>query len=493
MTEDESGNQHFKKGKLNMVDLAGSERQKRTGATGDRLDEAKSINLSLSALGNVIKALVDNKSKHVPFRDSKLTRLLQDSLGGNTKTCMLAALGPAHESFDETLSTLRYANRAKNIKNKPKINEDPKDAMLREMQDEIQKLRELLAKKKGGLDVLSQLGELGVAAGGEGVVEYEEGEKIFEEKIVEQVEVVETGISEEDLKELQQKLDLEVKEMTFKTQGEKDKYMKERKEVEKKAMQKKKALEKQQQRIEREKAEVERIQTQLRSVENGIQEGTKDVEEARETEKEFERLQMQIAEQAQDEEAAIRDLEAAEEAEIYMEESYANAQMELEQKSKKLKKLWIKYTEKKEYIDDLQEEFALERDDLIDTIRALDRQIKLKNLVTDAFVPPKYIELVENNALWDSVNNRWVLGGLNYTCNNIQRHDQRMDYNPDNYASFVGDEGMMAMNSGEFNHGMATSEMEARFRNAMQNPSEPPSKATFFSYGTSKKKKKNKD
>jgi kinesin family protein 3/17 len=86
----------------------------------------------LSALGNVISALVDGKSNHIPYRDSKLTRLLQDSLGGNTKTIMIAAISPADDSYDETLSTLRYASRAKNIKNKPRINEDPKDALLRE-------------------------------------------------------------------------------------------------------------------------------------------------------------------------------------------------------------------------------------------------------------------------------------------------------------------------------------------------------------------------
>ena len=84
-----------------------------------RLREGSKINLSLSALGNVIKALVDGKSEHVPYRDSKLTRLLQNSLGGNTKTVMIANIGPADYNYDETMSTLRYANRAKQIQNKP--------------------------------------------------------------------------------------------------------------------------------------------------------------------------------------------------------------------------------------------------------------------------------------------------------------------------------------------------------------------------------------
>ncbi|XP_054402865.1 kinesin-like protein KIF17 isoform X8 [Pongo abelii] len=144
---DERGKDHLRAGKLNLVDLAGSERQSKTGATGERLKEATKINLSLSALGNVISALVDGRCKHIPYRDSKLTRLLQDSLGGNTKTLMVACLSPADNNYDETLSTLRYANRAKNIRNKPRINEDPKDALLREYQEEIKKLKAILTQQ----------------------------------------------------------------------------------------------------------------------------------------------------------------------------------------------------------------------------------------------------------------------------------------------------------------------------------------------------------
>jgi kinesin family protein 3/17 len=124
----------------------GSERQKKTGASGAQLKEGSKINLSLSALGNVISALADSKGpkQHIPYRDSKLTRLLQDSLGGNTKTLMVAAISPADSNYDETLSTLRYANRAKNIQNKPRINEDPKDTMIREFKEEIERLRKML-------------------------------------------------------------------------------------------------------------------------------------------------------------------------------------------------------------------------------------------------------------------------------------------------------------------------------------------------------------
>ncbi|XP_050491691.1 osmotic avoidance abnormal protein 3-like isoform X2 [Bombus huntii] len=133
-----------KRGRLHLVDLAGSERQARTGATGDRLKEAASINLSLSALGNVISALAAGHGRHVPYRDSKLTRLLRDSLGGNARTLMIACISGSDVDAEETLSTLRYAARARCIKNKPVVNEDPKDALLRQYQLELQRLRKLI-------------------------------------------------------------------------------------------------------------------------------------------------------------------------------------------------------------------------------------------------------------------------------------------------------------------------------------------------------------
>ena len=101
-------------------------------------------------MGNVISSLVDGKSQHIPYRDSKLTRLLQDSLGGNTKTVMIAACSPADYNYEETLSTLRYAARAKAIKNKPKVNEDPKDALLKQYEEEIKKLKDMLDRMNSG-------------------------------------------------------------------------------------------------------------------------------------------------------------------------------------------------------------------------------------------------------------------------------------------------------------------------------------------------------
>ncbi|XP_049656476.1 kinesin-like protein KIF16B isoform X3 [Accipiter gentilis] len=143
--------------KIHLVDLAGSERADATGATGVRLKEGGNINKSLVTLGNVISALADlsqdatnplskKKQVFVPYRDSVLTWLLKDSLGGNSKTIMIATISPADVNYGETLSTLRYANRAKNIINKPTINEDPNVKLIRELRAEIARLKALLAQ-----------------------------------------------------------------------------------------------------------------------------------------------------------------------------------------------------------------------------------------------------------------------------------------------------------------------------------------------------------
>jgi len=113
-----------KTGKLYLVDLAGSEKVGKTGAEGKRLDEAKTINKSLSTLGLVINSLTDGKSTHVPYRDSKLTRVLQDSLGGNSKTSLIITCSPSAFNEAETVSTLRFGIRAKQIKKKPKVNKE---------------------------------------------------------------------------------------------------------------------------------------------------------------------------------------------------------------------------------------------------------------------------------------------------------------------------------------------------------------------------------
>ena len=144
----QTGEDYVSAGKLNLVDLAGSENIQRSGAENKHAAEAGLINKSLLTLGRVINALVDKRS-HIPYRESKLTRLLQDSLGGRTKTCIIATLSPARSNLEETISTLDYAFRAKNIRNKPQVNAAvPKKTLLKEYTAEIEKLKaELVATR----------------------------------------------------------------------------------------------------------------------------------------------------------------------------------------------------------------------------------------------------------------------------------------------------------------------------------------------------------
>ncbi|KAI5645017.1 kinesin motor domain-containing protein [Phthorimaea operculella] len=136
--------------RLSLVDLAGSERAVKTGAVGDRLKEGSNINKSLTTLGLVISKLADqssakpNKDKFVPYRDSVLTWLLKDNLGGNSKTVMVATISPAADNYEETLSTLRYADRAKRIVNHAVVNEDPNARIIRELRQEVEALKEML-------------------------------------------------------------------------------------------------------------------------------------------------------------------------------------------------------------------------------------------------------------------------------------------------------------------------------------------------------------
>ena len=156
-----------KTGKLYLVDLAGSEKISKTGATGTTLEEAKIINKSLTTLGMVINALTDGKSIHIPYRESKLTRVLQESLGGNSKTCLIITCSPSIYNESETLSTLRFGERAKKIKNKPKINKeytvDELQKIIEDLTSKLEKANQRIKQledfiRKNGLKVPTQYG-----------------------------------------------------------------------------------------------------------------------------------------------------------------------------------------------------------------------------------------------------------------------------------------------------------------------------------------------
>ena len=139
--------------KLSLVDLAGSEKVRKSGATGQTLEEAKKINKSLSALGLVINSLTDNSSQHTPYRDSKLTRILQESIGGNSRTTLIVTCNQSSEHFSETLSTLRFGVRAKKIKNNAKINLEPNPTELKQLLKESKENCRKMQFKINGLSL----------------------------------------------------------------------------------------------------------------------------------------------------------------------------------------------------------------------------------------------------------------------------------------------------------------------------------------------------
>nr|DAA01313.1 TPA_exp: kinesin-related protein KIF27 [Macaca fascicularis] len=149
--------------KFHFVDLAGSERVTKTGNTGERFKESIQINSGLLALGNVISALGDprRKSSHIPYRDAKITRLLKDSLGGSAKTVMITCVSPSSSNFDESLNSLKYANRARNIRNKPTVNFSPESDRIDEMEFEIKLLREALQSQQANVSQTSQINREG--------------------------------------------------------------------------------------------------------------------------------------------------------------------------------------------------------------------------------------------------------------------------------------------------------------------------------------------
>ena len=147
ITQNNTENLSCKTGKLYLVDLAGSEKISKTGAEGQTLEEAKTINKSLTTLGKTIKALTDKKINHIPYRESKLTRILQESLGGNSRTCLIITCSPSPFNTDETLSTLRFGTRARSIKNNAKVNREYTIPELKRLLEIAEKQTEIYKMK----------------------------------------------------------------------------------------------------------------------------------------------------------------------------------------------------------------------------------------------------------------------------------------------------------------------------------------------------------
>lgn len=403
------GQNHIRVGKLNMVDLAGSERQGKTGAQGVRLKEATKINLSLSALGNVISSLVNPKAKHIPYRDSKLTRLLQDSLGGNTKTVMIANIGPADYNYDETISTLRFANRAKNIKNKPMINEDPKDAMLREFQDEIARLKAQLENEEGGGASGSALA-MGnrltpMARGGKGRRVINNHKVITKQKFV--------GVQKEKLKELQEASKKKKAEMLKQMEEEKKSIMAIKAQAEQKQEGLLDEIRSKESILTEKRQNKHNLKKKLKAMENKILAGKRLIDEGERQKLILEQKKAEIERKRREHEMVERDLKEKELVQLEMQKEYESQEKELMIKNKKLDKLRNKYSEIKRDINDIQAENQRTREELLETIRELTRHVQLKDVIMEHFVPQEEMERVQRRVYYDDEMDMWRLRPMN--------------------------------------------------------------------------------
>ncbi|XP_014898368.1 kinesin-like protein KIF3A isoform X1 [Poecilia latipinna] len=427
------GNQHVRMGKLHLVDLAGSERQGKTGATGQRLKEATKINLSLSTLGNVISALVDGKSTHVPYRNSKLTRLLQDSLGGNSKTMMCANIGPADYNYDETISTLRYANRAKNIKNKARINEDPKDALLRQFQKEIEELKkkleegeEISGSEGSGSEEMDE-GDDDAGEAGEGRRRKRDSCDISRSNSSEFTDTSSVPpptdadlrdsqrgrkkVSPDKMVEMQAKIEEERKALEAKLDMEEEERNKARAELEKRE----KDLLKAQQ-------EHHLLLEKLSALEKKVIVGGVDLlAKAEEQERLLEESNNELEERRKRAEQLRKELEEKEQERLDIEEKYTSLQEEAQGKTKKLKKVWTMLMAAKSEMADLQQEHNREIEGLLENIRQLSRELRLQMLIIDNFIPQEYQAMIENYVHWNEDIGEWQLKCVAYTGNNMRK------------------------------------------------------------------------
>jgi len=388
------GEQKIKAGKLNLVDLAGSERQSKTNAKGDRLKEAQKINLSLSALGNVISALVDGKSKHIPYRDSKLTRLLQDSLGGNTKTVMIAAVSPADYNYDETLSTLRYASRAKNIKNKPRINEDPKDALLREYEDEIKQLKQALIElQKGGNNSQSS--------------------KLMQQMTASFKQSESKGNEGMSVNDVINRLDSEaikghIGEATQKKMSDK---MKEVEQLSKVNAKMNDAIKEKEQKFEQERTQREQLEQMLKDMEaNMVHGGLIDEKEKERIEaKAFREYQLKLKKQKKKEKKLIEEQKKKEEDLLLMEHGYNNLQEEATEKTKLLVKLRKRYKGALAEIQDLESEHLNEKSEYLDAIRKLEIDLSFYKEIVDMMMNENNLYKIKSRSLYDDEKAQWEI------------------------------------------------------------------------------------
>lgn len=350
-------------GKLHLVDLAGSERLSKTEATGQQAIEGAKINQSLLSLGNVISALVTN-AKHVSYRDSKLTQLLQDSLGGNAKTVMIATLGPASYNYDETLSTLLYATRARDIKNIPKVNEDPKDALLGQLRSKIAELKKQLEEQN----------KLAAAQG------------------------INVNISDNEyLKEVEDRHQKQMEElMASKTVNEEERA---------KARAK---LEAEYARQKSVRAESDALEMKIKQMEESVLVGGVNlVDKAKQQEEEIRKHKSKMRQKQKEQEELDQQKKESEEKTLLDQQKYGSLKEEMEGKTVKIQKLQPLIKHLQDNIDDIQQQFEREKQEQSQHIRALSKELNLLQLIAENFIPQESIEKIKNYSTYDVENKEW--------------------------------------------------------------------------------------
>ena len=350
-------------GKLHLVDLAGSERLGKTEATGERAKEGAKINQSLLELGNVISALVTGK-KHVSYRNSKLTQILQDSLGGNSKTVMVATIGPASYNYEETNSTLLYATRARDIKNAPRINEDPKDALLGQLREKIAQLKKQLEMQQAN-------------AAANGVIVGDNNE----------------------LKELEEKHQKQLAElMAKKTMNEEER------------QKAKEALEEEYEKQKKLRAESDDLKQKIKQMEQSVLVGGENlVDKAKQQEEEIRAHESKIRRQ-QEEQRRLEEKKKQQEDEILLvEKKYTSMNQELTEKSEKIEKLkpLIKHLE--EQIDDIQQQFEREKEEQTTHIGEMGKELELLQMVALSFIPQKQLDQILKALKYDESEQKVVV------------------------------------------------------------------------------------
>jgi kinesin family protein 3/17 len=329
--------------------------------------------------------LASNKKQHIPYRDSKLTKLLMDSLGGNSKTVMIANIGPADYNIEETLTTLRYADRAKNIKNAPKVNEDPKDAMIKKYKDELERLKAALAKANGGIEM--SVNEL-------------VSDNNINDDSRKRIEEIQSQIIEEK-KRIQNEANEKIKQLEANTnlvEEEKIKLMEELK----------KTQEEQNKKVEAKK----KIMDKLQKLEEKFLLGEKTKEQAKKNEQILneERNELKAKEKRQKE---LQDkIKKAEEKARELEANFKNQDDEIEKKTKLFNRLKEDLTKVELEGEDIRKEYEISQTGFHNEMEKLNKKISLSEEIIKNIVPKQYLKMINSLMNYDEERDEFFLQGI---------------------------------------------------------------------------------